>query len=225
MDERVAAVLAALEEAASSKVRDEMGPRYGIWTEQALGVPMNAMLRIAKPVAPDHALAQALWDTGLYEARIVACLIDDPALVKPERMDRWRADFDNWGIVDTACFKLFDRVPGAFAKVEQWARLNDEYGRRAAFALLACMALHGQGEEGDFLRGLELIKGAATDERNFVKKGVNWALRAIGGKKSPVLRVAARETTARLAASPDKAARWNGKDALRAFAKADLKTG
>jgi len=225
MVERVAAVLAALEEAASAKVRDEMGPRYGIWTEQALGLPMNAMQRIAKPLAPDHALAQALWDTGLYEARIVACLIDDPALVTPEQMDRWRADFDNWGIVDTVCFKLFDRVPGAFVKVEQWARLNDEFGRRSAFALLACMALHGQGKEGDFLRGLALIEGAATDERNFVRKGVNWALRAIGSKKSPDLRAAARDMAARLAASPDKTARWNGKDALRAFAKADQKKG
>ncbi len=223
MGERVAAVLAALEEAASAKVRDEMGPRYGIWTEQALGVPMAVMQRIAKPLGKDHALAETLWATGGYEARIVACLIDDPALVPPEQMDRWRADFDNWGIVDTVCFKLFDRVPGAFAKVEQWALLNDEFGRRSAFALLACMALHGQGEEKDFLRGLELIEGAATDERNFVKKGVNWALRAIGGKKSPELRTAARETAARLAASSDKTARWNGKDALRAFAKADLK--
>jgi 3-methyladenine DNA glycosylase AlkD len=140
-------------------------------------------------------------------------------------MDAWRADFDNWGIVDTVCFKLWDQVAHAPAKVEQWAALNDEFGRRAAFALLACLALHGHDDEAFFLRGLALIEGAATDERNFVRKGVNWALRAIGGKQSPALRAAARETAARLAASSDRTARWNGKDALRAFAKADDKRG
>lgn len=218
---RVAGILAALEAAASAKVRDEMGPRYGIWTEKALGVPMAAMQGIAKPFAGDHALAEALWQTGGYEARTVACLIDDPAQVTPRQMDRWRADFDNWAIVDTACFKLFDRVDGAAEMVAPWSRLNDEFGRRAGFALLACLALHGR--DADFLHGLELIEGAATDERNFVKRGVNWALRAIGGKKDAALRIAARDIAARLAGSSDMTARWNGKDALRAFAKADAK--
>jgi 3-methyladenine DNA glycosylase AlkD len=152
---------------------------------------------------------------------MVACLIDDPQAVTFEQMDRWRADFDNWGIVDTVCFKLFDAVPGAEAMIEPWSRLNDEFGRRAAFALLACMALHGHGSSKTFTDGLQLIEAAATDERNFVRKGVNWALRAIGGKRDPELRAAARELAARLAASSDKTARWNGKDALRAFAKAD----
>ena len=212
-------VIAALEAAASAKVRDEMAPRYGIVTDRAMGVPMAAMQRIAKPLAPDHALAAALWDTGWYEARTVACLIDDPALVTPAQMDRWRADFDNWAIVDTACFKLFDRVPGAAAMVEPWAALDDEFGRRAGFALLACLALHGR--DADFPRGLALIEAAATDERNFVKKGVAWALRAIGLKRDPSSRAAARALAARLAASPDRTARWIGKDAARAFAKAD----
>lgn len=192
-----------------------------MFVDKAMGVPMGAMQRIAKSLGVDHGLAEALWATGWYEARIVACLIDDPAQVTPAQMDRWRADFDNWGIVDTVCFKLLDRVPNAFVKVEQWALLNDEFGRRAAFALLACMALHGHGEEPDFIKGLALIESAATDERNFVKKGANWALRAIGGKKSSALRSAARASATRLAASPDKTARWNGKDALRAFAKTD----
>ena len=221
--DRVAAVLRSLERHASAKVRDEMGPRYGVVVDRALGVPMNRMLAIAKALAPDHALAAALWDTGLYEARMVACLIDDPAQVTPQQMDAWRVDFDNWGIVDTVCFKLFDRVPHAHAKVADWASLNDEFGRRAAFALLACCALHGNGEDADFRRGLALIEGAATDERNFVRKGVNWALRAIGEKAGPTLRTEARALAERLAASKDKTARWNGKDALRAFAKADAK--
>jgi 3-methyladenine DNA glycosylase AlkD len=218
-------VLQALQGQASAKVRDEMGPRYGVVTDKAMGVPMAKMQAIARPLAPDHDLAEALWATGWYEARMVACMIDDPTRVTPEQMDRWRADFDNWGITDTVCFKLFDQVGHAPAKVAQWSALNDEFGRRAGFALLACLALHGKGEEADFVRGLALIEGCATDERNFVKKGVNWGLRAIGGRQSPILRAMARETAARLAASADRTARWNGKDALRAFAKADAKGG
>jgi 3-methyladenine DNA glycosylase AlkD len=218
--DRIGEVLRALEAAASPKVLHDMGPRYGILADRAMGVPMAAMQAIARPLSPDHALALALWDTGWYEARMLACLIDDPAAVTAEQMDRWRAGFDNWAIVDTACFKLFDRVPGAFAKVEPWAGLEDEFGRRAAFALMASMALHGHGQEADFLHGLALIEAAAGDERNFVKKGVSWALRAIGGKRSPRLRRAARDLAARLAASDDRTARWIGRDASRAFAKA-----
>jgi 3-methyladenine DNA glycosylase AlkD len=221
--ERVEAVLQALQGHALAKVRDEMGPRYGVVTDRAMGVPMARMQAVAKPLAPDHRLAEALWETGWYEARMVACMIDDPALVTPEQMDRWRADFDNWGICDTVCFKLFDQVPHAPGKVTEWTALNDEFGRRAGFALLACLALHGKAAEADLVGGLALIEACATDERNFVRKGVNWALRAIGGKTSPLLRAAARETAAKLAASTNRTARWNGRDASRAFAKADAK--
>jgi 3-methyladenine DNA glycosylase AlkD len=221
--DRVTAVLAALEAAASPAVRDQMAPRYGIVTDRAMGVPMAAMQRIARRFGPDHALAEALWDTGWYEARMVATLLDDPAQVTPAQMDRWRADFDNWAIVDTACFKLFDRVPHAFAKVDEWAALNDEFGRRAGFALLACLALHGRGDDADFLARLPLVEAAATDDRNFVKKAVTWALRAIGGKKSPPLRRAARDLAASLAQSPDRTARWIGRDAGRAFSQADAR--
>ena len=221
IEDRLAAALAMLEAQASAKVRADMAPRYGIVTDKALGVPMAKMQAIAKALGRDHALAAALWETGVYEARMVACMIDDPAVVTPGQMDRWRADFDNWAIVDTVCFKLFDRVPHAFARVDAWATLNDEFGRRAAFALLACLALHGHGTDADYLARLPLIEDAATDERNFVRKGVNWALRAIGGKKSPPLRAAARDLAARLAQSPDKTARWISKDAQKAFTKAD----
>lgn len=225
IEDRVRAVLAVLESHASPKIRDQMAPRYGLVVDKAMGVAMNRMQAIAKPLRPDHELAQALWDTGWYEARMVACMIDDPAQVTPEQMNRWRADFDNWGIVDTVCFKLFDQAPGAAAMIPRWCALNEEFGRRAGFALMACMALHGTGEEDDFLAGLKLIEACATDERNFVKKGVNWALRAIGGKSNPTLRAEARVVADRLAASSDRTARWNGKDALRAFAKADKAGG
>lgn len=219
-----ASVLRALEAHADPVFRDAMGPRYGIVTaDRVLGVAMAKINAVAKPLGRDPELAEALWRTGVYEARMVACMIDDPATVTPVRMDRWRADFDNWAVTDTVCFKLWDRTPHAFAAIDRWASLNDEFGRRAAFALLASCALHRKGEDADYLARLPLIEAAAGDERNFVKKGVNWALRAIGGKKSPALRNAARDLAARLAASPDKTARWIGKDALREFAKADAK--
>ena len=149
--DRVEAVLADLRARSSPKVLAEMGPRYGIVTDKAMGVAMNQMQAVARPRAPNHALAEALWETGWYEARIVACMVDDPGAVSVAQMDRWRADFDNWGIVDTVCFKLFDQVACAPAVALRWCALNDEMGRRAGFALLACMALHGKGEEADFL--------------------------------------------------------------------------
>src|SRR5688572_5515195 len=151
LQDRVASVLASLEREAQPKVLAEMGPRYGIVTDKAMGVPMNRMLAIAKAAGRDHALAEALWETGWYEARMVACMVDDPAQVTPEQMERWRAGFDNWGIVDTVCFKLWDQVSHAPAKADEWCGANDEFGRRAGFALLACLALHGKADEAFFL--------------------------------------------------------------------------
>lgn len=220
MAARVAAVLKALEQQSSARTREEMGPRYGIHVKKAFGVPMAKMQAIAKATGVDHALAAALWRTGWYEARMVACMIDDPALVTPAQMDQWATDFDNWGIADTVCFKLFDRTPHVFAKVAKWAKSKDEFTKRGAYALLASAALHGVGDDKDYLKLMPLIEAGARDERNFVKKGVSWALRAIGGKRSAKLRAAARATAAKLATSDDPTQRWVGKDALRAFAKA-----
>jgi 3-methyladenine DNA glycosylase AlkD len=130
-------------------------------------------------------------------------------------MDRWCRDFDSWAICDTVCFHLFDRTPHALRKVEQWSRRRDEFARRAAFALLASLALHDKCSADEaFARCLPLVEAAAADERNFVKKSVSWALRAVG-KRSPGLRVAAAEVARRLAASPQPAPRWIGKDALK----------
>jgi 3-methyladenine DNA glycosylase AlkD/uncharacterized protein YdhG (YjbR/CyaY superfamily) len=216
----VGELLAKLERGGSSKLRADMSARYGIVTkDRAFGTPMAKIQLIARRVGRDHDLAEALWQTGVYEARMLASMVDEPERVTAAQMNRWAKDFDNWAVVDTLCFKLFDRVPCAFAQVTAWSRSKDEFVKRAAFALLASTALHGHGTEDDFARALPLVELASSDGRNFVKKGVSWALRAIGGKKSPKLRAAARALGQRLAKSDDPAARWIGKDALRAFGK------
>jgi 3-methyladenine DNA glycosylase AlkD len=213
----VSAVLAHLRKVGSKSVRDGMA-RYAIPATNAVGIPVGALRAHAKKLGRDHALALALWKDGLYEARMLACFVDDPAQVTSAQMESWCRDFDSWAICDTACFALFDRTPHAWAKVSTWARRRQEFQKRAGFALLASLALHDeQSEDGPFLRALGLVEDAADDERNFVKKGVNWALRTIG-KRSADLHASAVETARRLAASPNPARRWVGKDALRDLA-------
>lgn len=189
--------------------------RFGIATPKAFGVSMANIQEVAKPLGRNHALAEALWKTGWYEARMLAALVDEPARVTPAQMDRWCRDFDNWGICDTVCFKLFDQSPHAWLKVRTWSARKEEFVRRGAFALLASVALHDKAApDAAFLETLPLIERAATDGRNFVKKGVSWALRAIG-HRSPRLRRAALETGERLAASSDATSRWIGRDTLK----------
>lgn len=211
----VRAVLAALQKLGNARTREEMGPRYGIHAKKAFGVPVGKIRQLAKKLGQNHALALALWKTGWYEARLLASFVDEPERVTPAQMDAWCRDFDNWGVVDTVCFALFDRSPHAFKKVAAWAKQRGEYQKRAAFALLACLALHGRGEgDAPYLKLLPLIEKAAADERNFVKKGVSWALRAIG-QRSAALNAAAVAMAKRLTASTDSAAQWVGRDALR----------
>jgi 3-methyladenine DNA glycosylase AlkD len=214
----VKGTLAALE--ALGTAHDRQGLlRYGIVAPKAYGVAMAKIQALAKQIGPNHDLALALWETGWYEARLLTAYIDQPERVTPAQMDRWCRDFDNWGVVDTLCFKLFDRTPHAWAKVTQWASRRGEFQKRAAFALLASLAGHDKTSgDAPFLDGLRLIEEAADDDRNFVKKGVNWALRRIGTRNA-TLHAAAIDTATRLASSPHPAARWNGKDALRELKK------
>lgn len=139
-------VLATLKRLGNPRFREEMETRYGIVTKDAFGVRMNEMQRVAKQLGRNHALALALWETGNYEARMVAAFVAEPERVTPALMDRWCRDFDNWAICDTVCFKLFDQLPHAFGRVEAWANRNDEFQKRAAFALLASLALHNEDE-------------------------------------------------------------------------------
>ena len=199
----------------STKSTLEGMARYAIPSDSALGVSYKDMKALGKRLGRDHELAAALWDTGVYEARMVASFVDDPSKVTPAQMDRWCRDFDNWAICDTMCFNLFDRTPHAWAKVTQWSSSKDEFAKRTAFALLWSLSVHDKRAGNEpFVQGLILIEHAADDERDFVKKAVNMALRAIG-KRNRALNAAAVSTARRLAGSPNAAARWVGKDALR----------
>jgi 3-methyladenine DNA glycosylase AlkD len=207
-----------LKRLATKKTLDGM-TRYGLPNDNALGVSVADIQKVAKTVGPNHELAQELWDTKIYEARLLAAFVGEPDKVTSAQMDRWCREFDNWGVVDTICFKLWDQVPGAWKKVDLWARKRDEFQKRAGFVLLACLCSHDKKATNEqFLRSLALIEEASTDERNFVKKGVSWALRVIG-RRNPELNKAASGLAQRLAKSEDATARWLGKEALREFAR------
>jgi 3-methyladenine DNA glycosylase AlkD len=189
--------------------------RFGINTARAFGVSMAALRPLARRLKRDHALAAALWKSHVHEARILAALIDVPANVTPEQMDRWAAAFDSWDLCDQTCSKLFVRTPFVEEKISAWAADEREFVRRAGFALLAAHAVHSKKlPDQEFLKFLPLIERHATDPRNFVRKAVNWALRQIG-KHSLALHGPALALAERLAASSDKAARWIGKDAAK----------
>jgi 3-methyladenine DNA glycosylase AlkD len=210
----VRAVLEWLEGRGTKRNREGMA-RYAIVADKVFGVSVSDLKQLGKRLGTNHDLALALWDTGWYEARMLSAFVDDPVRVTAAQMDRWVKDFDNWAVCDHLCFHLFDRTPHAWRKVDQWSRRRDEFVRRAAFALLAALALHDRNAANDpFLQRLGLIEDAAADDRNFVKKGVSWALRAVG-RRSAELNEAAVEVARRLAASADAAPRWVGKDALR----------
>jgi 3-methyladenine DNA glycosylase AlkD len=207
-------VLAHLRLIASEQYRVGM-LRFGIPNENAVGIPVGTLRDLGKTLGRNHALAQSLWADGLYEARMLACFVADPAKTTPAMMDQWCKAFDSWAICDTACFHLFDRVPHAWKKVNAWAKRKPEFEKRAAFALLASLALHDkEATDEPFVDCLPLVEQAADDERNFVKKAVSWALRGIGGR-SPILHTAAMELADRLAGSDDPTRRWIGKDVLR----------
>ena len=211
-------VLALLKQKRTKKDFDNLA-RFGIIASNALGVSMANIQVIAKQTGSSHDLAEELWQTGVYEARLLASFVDEPERVTAAQMDRWCKDFDNWGVVDTVCFKLFDQTPHAWAMVNKWSTRRDEYQKRAAFALMASLALHDKSApDAPFIKGLALIDKAASDERNFVWKGVNWALRSVG-RRNPALKKASTALAAKLAASDVQAERWVGKDALRDLTK------
>ena len=188
--------------------------RYGISTAGLLGVSMPQMRKLAKEHRRDHALALGLWDSGVHEARIVAGLVDDPAEVSEAQMERWVRDLDSWDVCDQLMSNLFDKTPVAWARAREWARRDETFVRRAGFVLMATLAVHDKSApDARFLALLPLVRRGATDERNFVKKAVNWALRQIG-KRNLALNAAAVEAARGIAKLDSRSARWVASDAL-----------
>ncbi len=211
---RAAAAIAWLKGHGNKKFRDGLA-RYGLPTEKAFGLPVATLKQYAKTLGRDHDLAVALWKTGWTDARMLASFVGEPDRVTPAEMDAWCRDFDSWGIVDTVCFTLWDRSPHAWTKAKQWTKRKPEFEKRAGFVLMACLAAHDKAAADEkFLPFLTVIEKGAGDDRNFVKKGVSWALRHLG-HRSAKLHAAAIKTATRLASSEDATERWVGKDALR----------
>lgn len=214
----------ALLQAAANPVHRAGLARYGIPDTHALGVPMREIQALGKRIGRQPALAHPLWDSGIYEARLLVAFIADPVQLTATQMDRWCRQFDNWAVCDTLCLHLFDRSPHAWGRIDAWARKRGEFEKRAAFALLAGLAVHDRHTpDAPFLDGLALVDAAAGDERNFVSKGVSWALRAIGHRNA-ALHARAIALATQLAASDDATRRWIGKDALRDLNRTAVRT-
>lgn len=189
--------------------------RFGIEPKKVFGISMPEIKRIAREIGKNHARAQELWASGYHEARLLACFIDNPKEVTAAQMDAWTADFDSWALCDGVCGHLFDRTKFAYEKAFEWAEREEEFVKRAGFVLIACLAVHDKkADDVVFIEFLNVIEQKSDDERNFVKKAVNWALRHIGKRNAALNRVAI-ETAQRIKQQNTKSARWIAADALR----------
>src|ERR1051326_3174701 len=194
--------------------------RYGISPKGTLGVPIPVIRGLARLAGRNHDLAAELWDSGVHEARILATLVEEPARVTRRQMDRWARDLDSWDVCDQLCGNLFRYTPYAFTKAHEWARAKPEFVRRAAFSLMAGLAVKAKdAPDAQFEAFFPLIREAATDERNMVRKAVNWALRQIG-KRNARLRKLAISQAETIRKIDSKAARWIAGDALRELRRA-----
>lgn len=189
--------------------------RYGIETVRAFGVSVPTLRDLAKKTGKSHDLAEGLWRTGIHEARILAGMIGEPGKVTERQMEEWVVDFDSWDIVDGTCGNLFDKTPFAVKKAREWTNRKEEYVKRAGFVLMAELAVHDKMESDDTFSGfLPLIVRGSSDDRNFVKKAVNWALRQIGKRNLNLNRLAI-QTGREIQKLEYKSARWIASDALR----------
>ena len=189
--------------------------RYGMAVEQRLGVSIPDLRKLAKELGQDHKLALELWKTGIAELKILAAMIDDPNKLTEEQMEDWVKDIDSWDVCDQVCTNLFEKTPLAWKKIIDWSSREEEFVKRTAFSLIACLAWHDKkASDEKLIELLPVILRGATDERNFVKKAVNWALRNIG-KRNLNLNEAAINTAREIQRLDSKAARWVASDALR----------
>jgi 3-methyladenine DNA glycosylase AlkD len=189
--------------------------RFGMAVERRLGVSVPEMRKLARDIGKDHGLALELWKTGIAEARMVASMVDDPAELTEEQMEEWVKGINSWDVCDQVCMNLFEKNPLAWKKIVDWSEREEEFVKRAAFSLIACLAWHDKKADDDrFVEMLPVILREPTDERNFVKKAVNWALRNIG-KRNANLNRAAINTAKEMKRLDSKAARWAAADAVR----------
>ena len=189
--------------------------KFGMAVEQRLGVSVPDMRKIAKELGRDHKLALELWQTGIAEAKIVAALVDDPEKLSEEQMEDWVKDIDSWDVCDQVCVNLFDKSPLAWKKIIEWSERSEEFVKRTAFSLIACLAWHDKESQDErFIELLPVIVRCADDDRNYVKKAVNWALRHIGKRNLNLNRVAI-STAREIKRIDSKAARWIASDAIR----------
>ncbi len=189
--------------------------RFGINPENTLGISVAELRKLAKGIGKDHTLALELWDSGLHEGRILAAIIDEPEKVTAQQMEHWVAGFDSWDVCDQACTRLFDRTPYAFEKAVEWSHRDEEFVKRAGFALMAGLAAHDKTATDDrFLAFFEHLKRESFDDRKYVKKAVSWALRQIGKRNVPLNREAVDVAT-EISCLDSGAARWIASDALR----------
>jgi len=189
--------------------------RYGMTVDKRLGVKIPQMRKIAKEIGKDHKLALELWKTGSTEAMILASMVDIPDEITEEQMEAWVQDFDSWDVCDQVCMNLFDKTHLVWKMIHVWSDREEEFVKRAAYALIACLAVHEKRASDEvFISLIPVIKAGATDNRNYVKKAVSWALRNTG-KRNPELNTVALATALELKEIDSKSARWIGSDAIR----------
>lgn len=210
-------VLAVLSEEADPEAQRAMRQQYGIHADKMFGVPMKRLLEIAKPISTSHELALQLWDQESYEARTIATMVEDPQQVSREQMQRWCDDFDNWAIVDTACFRLFDQTSHAWSMVDRWVADDQLFVRRAGFALLWALALHDRrSPDQSFQQALAHVKSKASDPRPLVGKAITMAMRAIAAKR-PALHGDVLDVAKELSDDKDPVVRRVGRPIQRAL--------
>ena len=197
--------------------------KFGIQTSSALGISIPRLRTLARKTGMNHGLALKLWNVRIHEGRLLATMIDDPSQVTQAQMEEWASGFDSWDLVDNCCGNLFDKTPFAVTKAREWSSRTEEYIKRAGFVLMAEMAVHDKkASDTMFLEFLPVIIREASDERNFVKKAVNWSLRQIG-KRNSVLNIAAIKTCAKIRDLDSKSAKWIAADALRELTSLPVK--
>lgn len=215
LETRLAQALQLLRAQARPEALEAMA-RFGLSGDTRLGLAVPQMRALGRQLGRDHELALALWDSGIPDAQIVASLVAEPAAFTVAQMNRWTRGMRAWDVCDQACLNAFRKSPLAWARIPVWAGAGEEFVKRAAFSLLAVLAVHDKGRpDADFAALLPLIEAAADDERNFVKKAVNWALRQIGKRSRHGLLPQAIACAEGLRERPEKSARWIGADALR----------